>query len=126
MKLHRFLSLFALAVVALTTMAQKQAISINDIKHAQTISVEAINDDIVKVQVTPQAWNGKPLQSLVSDKAKGWCDCCTPARSRSTEPASEVTHSTLLATRSSTTTSKTMATWQARSALAKWASPCRL
>lgn len=69
MKLHRFLSLFALAVVAMTAMAQKQAISINDIKHAQTISVEAINDDIVKVQVTPQAWNGKPLQSLVSDKA---------------------------------------------------------
>ena len=69
MKLHRFLILIAVAMVAMAAQAQKPALTMQDDERKQTISVTPINNDIVRIEVTPYAWNGKPLPSLALDES---------------------------------------------------------
>ena len=57
------------AMLAMTAVAQQASLTVNDEARHQTITFTAISDDIVKVDVVPEGWNGTRLQTLASDKA---------------------------------------------------------
>ena len=57
------------AMLAMTAVAQQASLTVNDEARHQTITFTAISDDIVKVDVVPDGWNGTRLQTLASDKA---------------------------------------------------------
>ena len=57
------------AILAITAVAQQASLTINDEARHQTITFTAISDDIVRVDVVPEGWNGTRLQTLASDKA---------------------------------------------------------
>jgi len=70
MKLHKFITLIAIAMVATASLAQQQAsLQYNDQDRQQTISVTAITNDIVRVDVVPNSWNGKALPSLALEES---------------------------------------------------------
>ncbi len=58
----------AVAMLAMTGLAQPTTMTINDEERHQTITVTAVGDEIVRVDVVPDGWNGKRLPSLALDK----------------------------------------------------------
>ena len=56
------------AMLAMTATAQQATMTVNDEERHQTITVTAVGDDIVRVDVVPDGWNGKRLPSLALDK----------------------------------------------------------
>ena len=69
MKLYRMMTMVAVAMLAMTALAQKQVtMTINDEERHQTITVTAVGEDIVRVDVVPDGWSGTRLQSLALDK----------------------------------------------------------
>ena len=58
----------AVAMLAMTSLAQPTTMTINDEERHQTITVTAVGDDIVRVDVVPDEWNGKRLPSLALDR----------------------------------------------------------
>ena len=58
----------AVAMVAMTVTAQQTTMTVNDEERHQTITVTAVGDDIVRVDVVPDDWDGKRLPSLALDK----------------------------------------------------------
>lgn len=65
MKVYRFLTLLAVAVVSLVAQAQREpTLTVNDDARNQTITVSVISNDIVRIDVTPYGWTGERLPSL--------------------------------------------------------------
>ncbi len=58
----------AVAALALVAMAQQTSMTVNDVERHQTITVTAIGDDIVRVDVIPEGWSGQRLPSLALDR----------------------------------------------------------
>ena len=58
----------AVAMLAMTSLAQPTTMTINNEERHQTITVTAVGDDIVRVDVVPDEWNGKRLPSLALDR----------------------------------------------------------
>ena len=56
------------AMLALMASAQPTTMQFNDDERNQTITVTAVGEDIVRVDVVPDDWNGTRLPSLVIDK----------------------------------------------------------
>ena len=54
----------AVAMMVLSAMAQQTVMTVNDEERHQTITVTAVGDDIVRVDVVPEGWNGTRLPSL--------------------------------------------------------------
>ncbi len=70
MRLYRYMTLFAVVMLALTgaaQQAQQTSMTINDETRHQTITVTAVSDDILRVDVVPNEWNGSRLASLAID-----------------------------------------------------------
>ena len=55
-------------MLALAAQAQQATMTVNDEERHQTITVTAVGDDIVRVDVTPDDWKGKRLPSLAQAK----------------------------------------------------------
>ena len=68
MRFYRMISLAAVAMLALAAQAQQATMTVNDEERHQTIIVTAVGDDIVRIDVTPEDWNGKRLPSLAQAK----------------------------------------------------------
>lgn len=68
MKHLRIFTFLVLALLAITAGAQETII---DEARQQAITVTAISNDIVKIDVTPLSWNGTRLQSLAQDNFNG-------------------------------------------------------
>ena len=69
MRLHSIFTLFAVAIVAITSMAQQPALTLTSNERQHTITISVITDDIVKVEVAPTGWRGNALPSLLSEEA---------------------------------------------------------
>ena len=82
--MKRFFKMTVLAVIAfqgLAATAQQATMTVNDEARHQTITVTAVGDDIVRVDVMPDGWTGTRLPSLALDKnvkteakVNGWED----------------------------------------------------
>ena len=68
MRVYRLIILIAAAMLALAAMGQPKSMTINDASRHQTITVTAVHDDILRVDVVPDGWNGNRLPSLATDK----------------------------------------------------------
>ena len=68
MKLFKMIALAAVAMLAMSATAQQSTMTINDGERQQTITVTAVGDDIVRVDVVPNEWSGTRLPSLALDK----------------------------------------------------------
>ena len=68
MKLYRMMTAVAVAMLALVATAQQATLTINDEERQQTITVTAVGDDIVRVDVVPNGYAGQRLPSLALDK----------------------------------------------------------
>ena len=68
MKHYRIMTLVAVAFLALAAAAQQTSFTVNDEERHQTITVTAVGDDIVRVDVVPDGWNGERLPSLALDR----------------------------------------------------------
>ena len=53
------------AMLAMTAVAQQATMTVNDEERHQTITVTVVDDDVVRVDVVPDGWNGERLPSLV-------------------------------------------------------------
>ena len=74
MKVRRIITLFAFAIIAITTTAGAKPMDgfdFYDSERDQIIKVTTINNDIVRVDVVPSSWKGKPLPSLAREQS-----CC--------------------------------------------------
>ena len=60
--------LVAVAMLSLAAMGQPKSMTISDASRHQTITVTAVHDDILRVDVVPDGWNGTRLPSLATDK----------------------------------------------------------
>ena len=69
MKLYRTITAFAVAMLAMTAIAQQATLTTNDDVIHRTITFTAVTDDIVRVDVVPEGWNGTRLQTVACDKA---------------------------------------------------------
>ncbi len=69
MKLYRTITAFAVAMLAMTAIAQQATLTINDERLHYAITFTAVTDDIVRVDVVPEGWNGTRLQTVACDKA---------------------------------------------------------
>ena len=69
MKLYRTITAFAVAMLAMTAIAQQATLTTNDDVIHRTITFTAVTDDIVRVDVVPEGWNGTRLPTLACDKA---------------------------------------------------------
>ena len=58
----------AAAMFALVATAQQTSFTVNDEQRHQTITVTAVDDDIVRVDVVPDGWTGQRLPSLALDR----------------------------------------------------------
>ena len=65
MKRFRIITVVAVAMMALAVSAQQATMTVNDEERHQTITVTVVGDDVVRVDVVPDAWNGERLTSLV-------------------------------------------------------------
>ena len=65
MKRYRIMTLVAVAMLAMVAMAQQASLTVNDEKRHQTITVTVVDDDVVRVDVVPDSWNGQRLPTLV-------------------------------------------------------------
>ncbi len=68
MRLYRMITLVAITMLALAATAQQTAMTINDEERHQTITVTAVGDDVVRVDVVPEGWSGQRLPSLALDR----------------------------------------------------------
>ena len=68
MKSFRMITMVAVAMMVLSAMAQQTAMTVNDEERHQTITVTAVGDDIVRVDVVPEGWNGTRLPSLALEQ----------------------------------------------------------
>ena len=69
MKLYRTITAVAVALLAMTAIAQQATLTINDERLHYAITFTAVSDDIVRVDVVPEGWNGDRLQTVACDKA---------------------------------------------------------
>ena len=69
MKLYRTITAVAVALLAMTAIAQQATLTINDERLHYAITFTAVSDDIVRVDVVPEGWNGTRLQTMACDKA---------------------------------------------------------
>ena len=72
MKVRRIITLFAFAIIAITTTAGAKPMDgfdFYDSERDQIIKVTTINNDIVRVDVVPSNWKGKPLTSLAKEQS---------------------------------------------------------
>ena len=60
--------MFAVAMLALVATAQPVTMTVDDEEHNQIITVTAVGNDIVRVDVVPVGWTGTRLPSLALDK----------------------------------------------------------
>ena len=60
--------MFAVAMLALVATAQPVTMTVDDEEHNQIITVTAVGNDIVRVDVVPVGWTGTRLPSLTLDK----------------------------------------------------------
>ena len=65
---YRMISVVVLTWMALAALAQQTTMTVNDNARNQTITITAVSDDIVRVDVMPNDWNGKALPSLAMDR----------------------------------------------------------
>ena len=65
MKSYRIITVVAVALLTMVATAQQTSMTINDEERHQTITVTVVDDDIVRVDVVPDTWNGQRLPSLV-------------------------------------------------------------
>ncbi len=68
MKLNRMTSILALAMLSMTALGQQTTMTFNDADRHQTVTVTAVGEDIVRVDVVPDGWSGTRLPSLALDK----------------------------------------------------------
>ncbi len=68
MRFHRFIVLAVVAMMAVVATGQPKTMTFNDVERRQTITVTAVGEDIVRVDVVPDGWNGTRLPSLALDK----------------------------------------------------------
>ncbi len=68
MKLYRMISILAVAMLAMTALAQQATMTFSDALRHQTVTVTAVGEDIVRVDVVPDGWSGTRLPSLALDK----------------------------------------------------------
>ena len=68
MKRYRMITMAIVAMLAVVASAQQATMQFNDETRHQTITVTAVGEDIVRVDVVPDDWNGKRLPSLVVDR----------------------------------------------------------
>ena len=68
MKRFRIKMMFAVAMLALVATAQPVTMTVDDEEHNQIITVTAVGNDIVRVNVVPVGWTGTRLPSLALDK----------------------------------------------------------
>ncbi len=68
MKPCRILILAVATLLALAAAAQ-QSMTFNDEERKQTVTVTAVGNDIVRVDVVPDGWNGTALPSLAYDRS---------------------------------------------------------
>ena len=68
MKLYRMITVVFVMLLSLTVVAQQTTMTINDEERHQTITVTAVGDDIVRIDVVPDGWSGERLPSLALDK----------------------------------------------------------
>ncbi len=66
MKLYRMIALATVAMLAMAAMGQ--TMTFKDASRQQTITVTAVGEDIVRVDVVPDGWSGTRLPSLALDK----------------------------------------------------------
>ena len=64
----RFIVLAVVAMMAVVATGQPKTMTFNDATRQQTVTVTAVGDDIVRVDVVPDGWNGTRLPSLALDK----------------------------------------------------------
>ncbi len=69
MKLYRMITAVVAALLAMTAIAQQATLTINDERLHYAITFTAVSDDIVRVDVVPEGWNGDRLQTVACDKA---------------------------------------------------------
>ena len=69
MRLYRLMISLAVAMLALAAAAQQATLTVNDQERHQTITVTAVGDDIVRVDVVPDGWSGQRLPSFALDKS---------------------------------------------------------
>jgi len=70
MRLYRMMISLALAMLALAVSAQPKAITVEDEEQGQIITVTAVGNDVVRVDVVPTGWTGTSLPSLALDKSR--------------------------------------------------------
>ncbi|MBQ9575616.1 MAG: hypothetical protein IJV11_01930 [Muribaculaceae bacterium] len=69
MKFYRLMTLAAVTMLAVNAMGQPKVMTFNDVARHQTVTVTAVGEDIVRVDVVPDGWNGTRLPSLALDKS---------------------------------------------------------
>ncbi len=69
MKRYRMITMAVVAMMVMTAAAQQSTMTVNDGTRHQTITVTAVGDDIVRVDVVPDGWNGTRLPSLAQEKS---------------------------------------------------------
>ena len=69
MKRYRMITMAVVAMMVMTAAAQQSTMTVNDGTRHQTITVTAVGDDIVRVDVVPDGWNGTRLPSLALEKS---------------------------------------------------------
>ncbi len=68
MKLYRMITLVAV-LMAMSGLAQQATMTVKTVNHPWTVTVTALSDDIVRVDVMPNDWKGAKLPTLACDKA---------------------------------------------------------
>ena len=69
MKLYRMITLVAVVLMAMSGLAQQATMTVKTVNHPWTVTVTALSDDIVRVDVMPNDWKGTKLPTLACDKA---------------------------------------------------------
>ena len=69
MKLYRMITLVAVVMMAMAGQAQQATMTVDAVDRPWTVTVTALSDDIVRVDVMPNEWNGTKLPTLACDKA---------------------------------------------------------
>lgn len=68
MRIYRSITLAVVAMLAMGAVAQPMTMTFNDAIRHQTVTVTAVGEDIVRVDVVPDGWSGTRLPSLALDK----------------------------------------------------------
>ena len=70
MRFYRMITAVAATMLAMACLAQQQAtMTFNDEARHQTVTVTAVGEDIIRVDVVPDGWNNSRLPSLALDKS---------------------------------------------------------